>query len=549
MAGMLIFPFLVAWVYGFPSDAQNVTCTTRPPGDNSNACASTAFVDTAIAGISFPTLPLSIVNGGTGTSTPNLTAGTNVTISGMWPNQTISATGGGAGSGTVSSGSQGQTAYYLSNGTTVAGLPGAVNVFTYFTSPQITDVTTKACTQDVSSAMNVALAAANYVYFPAGLYCMTAPLIINTGQHIIGDGQYATTFQAKTAATALLQTVNYSTLLNGGSAGGPYGWVVEKIAFDGNRTHVTGEANNIQIFGYNYTLRDVLTENAPATSFDLLGNGLFSQWGPQAAVPVSGGGDSMEAHLTNVKAYNNARDGFWFEGPSDTHLMDILSELNGYIGLECLSSAGVGGAQYGCGLHGSNIQIYASGLLNLALNSTPGSTWGSVANLNNLDIGVAGNVPCIGGCTAAGGIYTANHSELRSSTIATYSNHGYGIYLSSNNNYIGTINSASNTTAGISIGGSGNIISNAFSIGNGTQGLTIFGGTLNQVNAVTTQQNGADGIDVSSANNIISSCLNYANTGYGVDMSAASYVIGCRSTSNVAGTYLSSGGATLVNNY
>ena len=44
---------------------------------------------------------LPVVNGGTGTNTPALVAGTNVTISGAWPNQTINATGGG-GSGDVS---------------------------------------------------------------------------------------------------------------------------------------------------------------------------------------------------------------------------------------------------------------------------------------------------------------------------------------------------------------------------------------------------------------------------------------------------------------
>ena len=41
------------------------------------------------------TLP--IANGGTGTTTPSLVAGTNVTISGSWPNQTINASGGGGG--------------------------------------------------------------------------------------------------------------------------------------------------------------------------------------------------------------------------------------------------------------------------------------------------------------------------------------------------------------------------------------------------------------------------------------------------------------------
>lgn len=41
---------------------------------------------------------LPVANGGNGTSSPSLVAGTNVTISGSWPNQTINATGGGGGS-------------------------------------------------------------------------------------------------------------------------------------------------------------------------------------------------------------------------------------------------------------------------------------------------------------------------------------------------------------------------------------------------------------------------------------------------------------------
>jgi hypothetical protein len=50
---------------------------------------------------------LPVANGGTGTDTPGLVAGTNVTISGTWPNQTISATSDGGpgpgGPGTVTS--------------------------------------------------------------------------------------------------------------------------------------------------------------------------------------------------------------------------------------------------------------------------------------------------------------------------------------------------------------------------------------------------------------------------------------------------------------
>lgn len=38
--------------------------------------------------------PVSIANGGTGTASPGLVAGSNITITGTWPNQTINATGG-----------------------------------------------------------------------------------------------------------------------------------------------------------------------------------------------------------------------------------------------------------------------------------------------------------------------------------------------------------------------------------------------------------------------------------------------------------------------
>ena len=41
------------------------------------------------------TLP--VANGGTGTATPSIVAGTNITVTGTWPNQTIAASGGGTG--------------------------------------------------------------------------------------------------------------------------------------------------------------------------------------------------------------------------------------------------------------------------------------------------------------------------------------------------------------------------------------------------------------------------------------------------------------------
>lgn len=44
---------------------------------------------------------LPVANGGTGTATPNIVAGTNITVTGTWPNQTVNAAGGGGGGGGV----------------------------------------------------------------------------------------------------------------------------------------------------------------------------------------------------------------------------------------------------------------------------------------------------------------------------------------------------------------------------------------------------------------------------------------------------------------
>jgi hypothetical protein len=63
--------------------------------NGTNMSLSQVALTTDVSG----TLP--VANGGTGTTTPSLVAGANVTISGTWPNQTVSSTGGGGGGGGV----------------------------------------------------------------------------------------------------------------------------------------------------------------------------------------------------------------------------------------------------------------------------------------------------------------------------------------------------------------------------------------------------------------------------------------------------------------
>jgi hypothetical protein len=66
---------------------------------------------------------LPVANGGTGTATPGLVAGTHVTITGTWPNQTINATGGGGGGGGGGDGTVTSVGLSLPALFTVAGSP------------------------------------------------------------------------------------------------------------------------------------------------------------------------------------------------------------------------------------------------------------------------------------------------------------------------------------------------------------------------------------------------------------------------------------------
>jgi hypothetical protein len=81
------------------------------------------------------TLP--VANGGTGTTTPSIVAGTNITVSGSWPNQTINSTGGGGGG--VTTFSAGSTGFFPSTATSGAvTLTGTLGIFNGGTGQTVT---------------------------------------------------------------------------------------------------------------------------------------------------------------------------------------------------------------------------------------------------------------------------------------------------------------------------------------------------------------------------------------------------------------------------
>jgi len=92
-SGSLVFatsPTLVTPILGTPQSGNFSSGAFTWPTFNQNTTGTAAGLSSILA----------IASGGTGTATPNLTAGSGVSITGTWPNQTISATGSG---GTITS--------------------------------------------------------------------------------------------------------------------------------------------------------------------------------------------------------------------------------------------------------------------------------------------------------------------------------------------------------------------------------------------------------------------------------------------------------------
>src|SRR5580698_4518668 len=83
----------------FPVGAIAQTC----PAIITSCPTPTYWTLTVGGAVTFQT-PLPLASGGTGTASPGLIQGTNVTITGSWPNQTINASGGGGGGSTLTFG-------------------------------------------------------------------------------------------------------------------------------------------------------------------------------------------------------------------------------------------------------------------------------------------------------------------------------------------------------------------------------------------------------------------------------------------------------------
>jgi hypothetical protein len=215
----------------------------------------------------------------------------------------------------------------------VASNPPLGNAVTLVAAPNGTDDTTalQAAIDGRNTAANNAVPApGGIVQLQAGTY-IADNLIIPSGVTLQGAGIEATVLQLKAGVAvshALLSTKNFDTLTgtNPGSGDqGPYNFGLRDLTFDGNKANNASNTaiGMVRTYGYGFHVENVRFRSSKT-------GGWYSEWSSNANDPALG--DSMEAHVLNVKVHDNGGDGVIWNGPHDSNWGNAESYHNGAAG-------------------------------------------------------------------------------------------------------------------------------------------------------------------------------------------------------------------------
>lgn len=183
---------------------------------------------TAVTGI------LPVANGGSGTATPAIVAGTNVTVSGSWPNQTVNATASGSGTVTSVATGTGLTGGPITTSGTVALANTAVTAGSYTTANITVDAQgrlTAAASGSAGTVTSVSVVSANGLAGTVATATSTPAITLSTSVTGVLKGN-GTAISAATAGTDYLAP--------GGALGTPASGTATNITGLPLSTGVTG---------------------------------------------------------------------------------------------------------------------------------------------------------------------------------------------------------------------------------------------------------------------------------------------------------------------
>lgn len=220
---------------------------------------------------------LPVANGGTGTSTPGLVAGTNITISGFWPNQTINSTGGAGGVTSVSN----------SNGTlTISPTTGAV-----VGSLNLSHANTWAAVQTFGTNISVGGVTPTGATGTGNLVFGTSPVFVTPTLGVPSSGTITNLTGTCTSCTAALAaalstngTANQVWQMDSG--GSTQGW--RTISAGSGNTTSTALTNNVvpKANGANSIINSGLSDDG--TSLTYAGSGTANGWTLPEGTAVAG---------------------------------------------------------------------------------------------------------------------------------------------------------------------------------------------------------------------------------------------------------------------
>ncbi len=221
--------------------------------------------------------------------------------------------------------------------------------------PTVYDVTSYGAqgdgTTDDTNAIQAAIDAANSrdggtIVFPAGTFLVTQALTIYSKIVFRGAGLRASVLKKapQSSPYPILKSPGYDP-----PTGEPtpiYAWSLQNISLDGNRD-AGALGNGIQAYSSGFSMFNVSIYNCS-------GLGLLSAFHPDE--PPAG--DTLEAQLVNVWVHHCTGGGIYWDGPKDSHWVNIVVYLCGPTGGGGSTTRGVEIANHSHGLRVSNGHVW-----------------------------------------------------------------------------------------------------------------------------------------------------------------------------------------------